>query len=194
MRAMPVLETERLWIRPFTIDDAETAYQVSASIGWVDPDQTEAEQRAAEAEYIQWLSLNHKQLALLYQPPYGDRAVALKETNRLIGKCGLVPYVAKLGVFPFFGGQPNPKDTAAMGLMWAIGAAHQKQGFATEVARALIEYAFTSLNLDHIIATTEYDNIASQRVMEKAGMRLERNQFDEPPYLQVMGIAENPET
>ena len=77
-----------------------------------------------------------------------------------------------------------------MGLLWTIAAAHQGQGHATEVARALINYALLELNLQHVIATTEYDNLASQRVMAKAGMRLERNPFALPPWLQILAVAE----
>jgi ribosomal-protein-alanine N-acetyltransferase len=191
MRAMPVLETERVQIRPFFLDDVNAAHRNAASIGWVDEAQSEAEQLAVMREYIRWCSLNHRQLAMLYQPPYGDRAVVLKATNELIGSCGLVPVIDPVGVFPYFGGQPGGYAQAEVGLLWTIGAAYQGQGFATEVARTLIDYALQELNLHHIIATTEYDNTASQKVMEKAGMHLERNPFAEPAWLQVLGIAEN---
>ncbi len=191
MLTMPVLKTKRCRIRPFTLDDVTAAHKNAASIGWVNSAQSETEQLTAMREYIHWCSLNHQQLAQLYQPPYGDRAVVLKATDELIGSCGLVPVVAALGVFPFFGRQPNGYTQAEVGLLWTISAAHQGQGLATEVARALIDYALNTLHLHHIIAMTEYDNLASQKVMEKAGMRLERNPFPEPPWLQVLGIMEN---
>jgi len=189
MRIMPNLESERLRIRPFTPQDSEATYYLLASIGWVDSEKTEAEQRAATDDYIQWCSLNHRHLAQLYQPPYGDRAVVLKNTDELIGTCGLVPCLDMFGVFPSFGGQSGGFATAKMGLLWTIGAKYQQKGYATEVAKTLINYALTDLNLDHIIATTEYDNIASQKVMGNAGMRVEKNPFSEPPWLQVLGIA-----
>ena len=193
MRTMPNLETERLRIRPFTPHDTNTAYQNALSIGWVNADQSPTEQLAAMHTYIQWCSLNHQQLALLHQPPYGDRAVTLKANGGLIGSCGLVPYVADLSVFPYFGGQAGGFDRVGMGLMWTIAAQHQKQGYGTEVARALIDYALNELNLHHIIATTEHDNLASQKVMQNAGMHLERNPFDEPPWLQVLAVIEHEE-
>ncbi len=141
--------------------------------------------------YIQWCSLNHQQLALLSQPPYGDRAVTLKANGELIGTCGLVPYVADLGVFPYFGEQEGGHDIVEMGLMWTIATQHQKRGYGTEVACALIDYALNELNLHHIIATTEYDNLASQKVMRNAGMHVESNPFDEPSWLQILGVAES---
>lgn len=194
MRAMPVLETERLQIRPFTINDNEAIYQSLKSIGWVNEQSSEVEQRKANNEYVQWCVLNHQQLAQLYQPPYGDRVVVLKATDEVIGTCGLVPYVDTFTVFPYFGGpQENGLATAEMGLLWTIGTAYQKQGFGSEVAQALIQYAFDGLNLHHIIATTEFDNIGSQKVMEKAGMWLEKNETAVSPWLQIIGIAENPQ-
>lgn len=190
MRTMPDLESERLLIRPFTPQDSSATYHILASIGWVDSSKTKAQQQAIIADYIEWCSLNHRHLAQLYQPPYGDRAVVLKKTNAIIGTCGLVPCLDAFGVFPAFGGQSGGFATAEVGLLWTIGASHQQKGYATEVAKTLINYALTDLNLKHIIATTEYDNIASQKVMENAGMRLERNPFAEPPWLQIMGIAQ----
>jgi RimJ/RimL family protein N-acetyltransferase len=43
-----------------------------------------------------------------------------------------------------------------------------------------------------VIATTRYDNLASQRVMERLGMRVERNPHPEPPWFQVVGTLDNP--
>jgi len=198
MRTMPEIETERLRIRPFTPTDTDAVYHVNASIGVLNPAQSESEQREDTHRYVEWCALNHAQLAQLHQPPYGDRAVVLKATGDVIGLCGLVPYLDALGVFPYFGGEPGGQPEVAsgrafpeIGLFWAIAANQQGQGYATEVARALIHYAFTGLNLHHLIATTDYDNLASQRVMEKAGMRLEHNPFPEPPWLQLLGIIEN---
>lgn len=193
MRTMPILETERLVIRPFTTADIDPTHQVLSSIGWVDDTLHENQQREATGEYVTWCSLNHQQLAQLDQPPYGDRAVILKETETLIGTCGLVPYLDTFAVFPTFGGRPDGFASAKMGLLWTIGSSYQNSGYATEVARSLINYALTELNLDHIIATTEFDNTASQKVMTKAGMRLERNPYGEPPWLQICGIAANRE-
>jgi len=45
------------------------------------------------------------------------------------------------------------------------------QGFATEAARACIEYGFGKLNLSHIIARSLPENVASLKVLEKVGMQ-----------------------
>lgn len=44
------------------------------------------------------------------------------------------------------------------------------QGIATEMAAALIEYAFTDAEVNEVVAVTTLENIASQRVLEKAGL------------------------
>jgi ribosomal-protein-alanine N-acetyltransferase len=56
--------------------------------------------------------------------------------------------------------------TPEFGLYWAISPAHQRQGYATEAARAMIDYAFNSFKLKRIVATTTYDNTASMGVMQ----------------------------
>lgn len=190
MREMPELETERLRIRPMVMGDGTAVDTLLRAVGWVDPQQSDAEQRAISRRYVQWCSLNHAELARLFQPPYGDRAVVLKSSGEVIGLCGLVPYVAPLAVFPTFGGRSDAPAQTALGMMWLIDPGHQRRGYATEVARALADYALHRLNLAYVIATTEHDNAASQAVMRKIGMRLERNETDAAPWLQLMGILE----
>jgi RimJ/RimL family protein N-acetyltransferase len=192
MRTMPELKTERLTIRPVHDDDFEAIYQHRRAIGWVDENQTEAEQRANVRHYTKWLALNHMALARLYQPPYGDRAIVLRATNELIGMCGIVPYISDFSVFPSFGGaNKGGLAQAEVGLMWAITPEYWRRGYASETAQALIAYCFVELRLHRVIATTEHDNIPSQAVMRKVGMRIEKNPFPEPPWHQVLGILEN---
>ena len=50
---------------------------------------------------------------------------------------------------------------------------HQGKGFATEAARVLLEWAFGSARMHRVIGRTEARNTASNRVLEKLGMRLE---------------------
>jgi RimJ/RimL family protein N-acetyltransferase len=186
---MPPLKTERLAIRPVRADESEAAYQHLRAIGWVDEAKIEAEQREAAYHYVQWLSMNHLALDRLHQPPYGDRAIALRETDKLIGLCGIVPYISDFSVFPSFGGTDEPGlAQAEVGLMWAISPAYWRQGYGSEAAQALVEYAFGDMRLHRLIATTEHDNIASQAVMRKLGFRLETNPYPEPPWHQVLGI------
>jgi RimJ/RimL family protein N-acetyltransferase len=50
---------------------------------------------------------------------------------------------------------------------------HQGKGFATEAARTLVDWAFTSAGCHRVIGRSEARNTASARVLEKLGMRLE---------------------
>ncbi len=56
---------------------------------------------------------------------------------------------------------------------WAIAPAHQGKGYATEAARALMDYSFRSLNAHRVVVTCQPENPASWRVAEKLGLRRE---------------------
>ncbi|MDX6533520.1 MAG: hypothetical protein QOF68_1264, partial [Gaiellales bacterium] len=75
---------------------------------------------------------------------------------------------------------------------WALKPEARGNGYATEAARALIDWAFDNLELARIVATTEDDNSASQAVMRRLGMRVERNPDNEPAWFQVVGCLEAP--
>ncbi|MEJ2748922.1 MAG: GNAT family N-acetyltransferase [Anaerolineae bacterium] len=167
MTTLPIIETARLRIRPFTPDDLDHAHQLYIAIDWVDDAQTP-------------------------QPPTGDRVVELKVTSQFIGACGCASLWLPMRQLPSFGGQHNSLVQPEVALMWAILPELWGNGYAPEMARALIDALFARFKLRHIVATTEFDNAASQRVMEKVGMRLERNPFPDPFWFQVIGIIENP--
>jgi len=77
-----------------------------------------------------------------------------------------------LGWFSF-----RPKDAASpndVALGYRLRRAVWGQGYATEGVRALIRQGFTELDVQRVFATTYQDNLASRRVMEKAGLKLVR--------------------
>ena len=192
---MPVLETARLRIRPFVLEDLQAVHRLlDVDAGSVPPVQPAS--LGEREDWLRWTVLNYTQLAALYQPPYGDRAVVLKETGALIGACGFVPCLAPFDQYPFFrpeGPQPGARFSTELGLFYAISPAQQRRGYATEAARALVDYAFQSLRLKRVVAMTTYANRASIGVMEKLGMRIERNPFPDPEWAQVTGILEAPD-
>lgn len=195
MRAPP-LETERLIIRPFTMDDLEDVHQM-LDVDLADVDfGSEGEKSLHERQqWLQWTVMSYEELAKLYQPPYGERAVILKQTGQLIGACGFVPCLNVFEQLPSFSttvvDQSESFNSTEFGLYYALSPAHQRQGYATEAVKAMIDYAFTELNLRRIVATTTYDNVPSIGVMQKVGMRIEKNPFADPPWLQVVGILDN---
>jgi RimJ/RimL family protein N-acetyltransferase len=152
--------------------------------------------RVEREHWLRWTILGYEALARLHQPPYGDRAIILKHTAQVIGACGFVPLLDAFGQVPAFRGssvnEPAGLTSAELGLYWAVSPAHQRQGYATEAARALVDYAFEHLRLERVVATTTYDNAASIAVMRKLGMRIERNPNPSPPWLQVVGILYHP--
>lgn len=183
---MPVLETARLIIRPFVMEDLDEIHRIFDLEAMIEPQPLE-ERRA----WLEWSVRSYTELEKLSQAPYGDRAVVLKDDGRLIGSVGLVPLIGPFGQLPYFGGSSRPcAFTAEMGLFWALERASRGKGFAAEAARALITFAFSGLNMARLTATTEHANLPSRRVMERLGMRIETNPLPEPEWFQVVGILE----
>ena len=81
-------------------------------------------------------------------------AIVLKADERLIGECTLT-----------FGAVGD------VGLGFILNRAYWRQGYATEAARAAIDYAFNRLGRSRIVAGCHPDNHASRRVLEKLGLR-----------------------
>ena len=183
------IDTARLRIRPFQPDDLETIDAILRRAFGKDGT-TLAERRA----WLTWSALNQEWLPRLHQLPSGDLAVTLRESGELIGSVGLVPLLDVYGQIPGLGSGAQSESgltTSEVGLFWAIDEPQRGRGYATEVGRAMIDFAFTTLRLRRILATTEYNNLASQAVMTKLGMRLLRNPHPEPEHLQIVGLLEN---
>jgi [ribosomal protein S5]-alanine N-acetyltransferase len=190
---MPPLQTARLLIRPLTLDDLDAVYQIldvelsDAAFGSEGQKTLEDRRR-----WLQWTVLQYEELARLYQPPYGDRAVVLRATGEVIGAAGYVPCLdafGQLGAWQSAGSAHGLRSTE-FGLFYAISPRHQRQGYASEAARALIDYAFDHLRLARVVATTTDDNHGSIGVMEHVGMTIHRNPFPDPPWLQIVGVIE----
>lgn len=85
-------------------------------------------------------------------------AVVLKASNELIGSCGI-----------------NVSDPANREgwIGYCLRRTFWRSGYATEVAKALVDFGFSQLDLHRIFATCDPDNVASAHVLEKVGMHLE---------------------
>jgi [ribosomal protein S5]-alanine N-acetyltransferase len=101
--------------------------------------------------------------------PYG---VVLKESNEIIGVCGFNP-------------PNNGYDTE---LMYHLSKNHWGKGYATEAAKACIEYAKNHLKISSIGASIDPENGASKHVLEKLGFNYigmkwcEATKQDEPYF------------
>jgi [ribosomal protein S5]-alanine N-acetyltransferase len=184
-RRIPVLETDRLIVRELTMDDLESINNVlNKSFG----SETSMGDRQ---RWLQWTVLGYEMFAMLEQPHYGERAIVLKETGEIIGAVGIVPYLDTFNKITAFNRASNFPATAEVGLFWAVDPAHQRKGFALEAAHALMEYLFTHEKLGRIIATTGYENMPSQKVMQKLGMTIQHLESPQPPDQFVVGVLEN---
>lgn len=187
---MPALETERLIIRPFVMDDLEAAHRVLSDAWGVPPEHRAAEMPERE-RWLRWTVASYEGLASVQQPPYGDRALARKSDGRLVGSVGLVPSIGPFGQIPAWpANQGSSYWYPEVGLFWAVDPAYQGRGYATEAGRALIDFAFDVFNLGRIVATTQHTNQRSMAVMRKLDMRILRNPLPEPEWFQVVGMLE----
>jgi [ribosomal protein S5]-alanine N-acetyltransferase len=182
---MPLLETARLVIRRFTPGDLDSLYRIidCDCFGKRSPDDNAAKSR--RKEWLDWNLLGYEQQARLGHPPYGERAIMLNGDRRLIGVCGLVP---SFGPFRrLLDGDQCDLNSPELGLFYAVATEYRQQGYATEAAAALIQFAFQTLRVRRIVATTELEKEASLRVMRRLGMAIHRDQLSR----QVVGCREN---
>ncbi|MEP6695022.1 MAG: GNAT family protein, partial [Chloroflexota bacterium] len=160
---MRTLETDRLVIRAFAPGDVDTyARLLDAAFG-------ADSYGSADTKHVifEYQVAADAGLALLHQPPYGDRAIALRSTGEMIGSVGFAPCLMPFGQLPSF--EPSTRYTSEIGLFWALFPEHQHHGYATEAAAAMVAYAFDELRLRRIVATTEHDNARSIKVMRRLG-------------------------
>jgi len=75
-------------------------------------------------------------------------------------------FVGRIG--PWF-----PEGWPELEVGWTLRSNYWGRGYATEAARASVEYAFTRLDSRHVISLIDPDNTRSIRVAERVGERLE---------------------
>lgn len=147
----PLLETPRLLLRSMQPDDVDSLLaifvdpKVMASFGVPPFDR---------AQMIRWVQRN---LDHQVRHGYGLFSVLLKTDGTLIGDCGL-EWMDIDGI-----------STAELG--YDLRSDYWNQGYATEAAGAVRDYAFQQLQLPRLISLIRVGNIPSQRVAEKIGMR-----------------------
>jgi RimJ/RimL family protein N-acetyltransferase len=137
---MTILMTERLTLRPLLPDDAE-AYAAMRS----------------HPEVAKWVPTPLPGVIERFAASWEERRYApwgVFSDGRLIGHGGL-NYVPEFG------------ETE---VLWAFHPEAWGRGYATEVARAALDYGFETLGLELIFAITLVDNHASQAVMKRIGL------------------------
>ncbi len=100
---------------------------------------------------------------------WGFWAASLLQTGEFIGFIGLQP-VSFQATF-----------TPAVEIGWRLAFEHWGKGYATEGAKAALQYGFQKLHLKDIVSFTATSNMRSRAVMERIGMHHEpNNDFDHP--------------
>ena len=181
------IRTNELHIRHYTIDDLESRYLLTTEAF-----ESETTHELTK-EWLVWCIDNYRELARLWQPPYGDYAIEHIESGKVVGSVGIVQTVVPWGVLE--GKSPEEHHyliSPEFGLYWGILPQYQQKGFATQAGGAMIDYLFDTMWVQQVVATTDYDNIASQKTMEKLGMSLYRNPADTPHWCQVVGRLKHP--
>ena len=173
---IPALRTERLLVRELGEDDLPAVSVL---------------QPGDRSAWLRWTAAGYEQLEALMQPPYGERAITLREGGELVGLVGLVPSLGPFGLLPSWPSEPAGLRPE-VGLFWQLFERHRGRGYATEAARALADHGFAELSLARIVATTEHANTASVAVMRRLGMRIEQNPTGDPPWFQVVGVLDSP--
>ncbi len=150
--SFPRLETERLILRQFHINDAIRVQEFAGTLELA---------RSTFLPYPYKDGVAERWILSLMDDYKQDRitnfAVELKETNQLIGSIGLVLEMTH-----------NRGD-----LGYWIGLPYWGCGYCTEAGRAVIAYGFNDLKLNRISAPHFSSNPASGRVLQKLGMQHE---------------------
>ncbi len=144
--------TERLIIRPTSEDDAEFILELLNTPKWIkyigDRNVKTIEN---SKDYIK-----EKMIPQLERLGYGNYTLIRKEDNQKIGTCGL----------------HDREGLEGIDIGYAFLPQYEKQGFAFEAANTLKEAAFNDFNIDVVNAITRKDNISSQNLLEKLGLKL----------------------
>lgn len=105
------------------------------------------------------LDMLHRMKDELDQYGYGVYAVERKEDHHFIGFIGFHHY------------QLDIDDSPEIEILWRLIPEVWGQGYATEAASACLKYAKEVLKLENIYAFTSLPNKASEKVMQKIGMK-----------------------
>ena len=164
------IETERLILRPFLETDAADVYEylhepavncfASMKLDTLEDAKAEMKKRVGETEYC--------------------FAVTLKDGGKVIGEIDAYPEPDDPS-----GDKTAPQDTFSP--CWMLNLNYTGKGYAYEAAHAFFDYLFHEKGARRIYAYTEDNNLPSQRLCEKLGMRREGL------FLEYISFVNNPD-
>ncbi|MBN1291312.1 MAG: GNAT family N-acetyltransferase [Candidatus Latescibacteria bacterium] len=148
-----MLNTARLILRPFKLDDAPSVQQLAGDRE-IASNTLRIPHPYTDGLAEEWIGIHAEQFA---EGKAVNYAIVLKCNNYLIGSIGLTI--------------DREHERAELGY-W-LGKPFWGHGYCTEAGKAVIKYGFDGLNLNRIDAHYLSRNPASGRVMEKLGMKYE---------------------
>ena len=147
-----VFETERLLLKPTSEEDAEFIFELMNTSKFLEYIGDRNVKTVASAmEYIK-----NKMLPQRKKLGYSNYTLIKKSDNAKIGTCGLFDREGLEGIDIGFAFLPE----------------YEKQGFAFESADKLKNIAFNEFGITTISAITSKDNIPSQNLLKKLGLKL----------------------
>ncbi len=146
------ITTQRLILRQFTLDDIDAVYKNYGSDEKVNRYISFAPCFSKESTQ-QFIQMHIKQYAS--NPAFYGWAITVH--GEVIGSVGLF----------------NVDDADQCELGYSLGSRWWNQGYTTEAAQAVLDYAFHELNAHRVYASHHIDNIASEKVLQKIGMKYE---------------------
>jgi len=145
----PTLETDRLRLRPLTIDDLEPLHAIQS-----DPVHMRFYPHPfSRDETRSWIEGMQRRYE---RDGFAVLAVEDRATGEFLGNVG--PMVQRVD------------DVDEVELGWSITPARARQGIATEAATACRDWAFSALEIDHVISLILPANLPSRGVAERLGM------------------------
>lgn len=141
-------ETERLIIRDPIVEDFESIWEMR-----IDKDVTEFTGGVTALTRDEAYE-KHLKRCEHSDDTAKEYSVILKESNDYIGYCGF-QYCEILG---------------GMEILYGYAKKYWGKGYAIEAAKAVLKFGLTKLNLDEILASVNYENVASDKILNEIGM------------------------
>jgi ribosomal-protein-alanine N-acetyltransferase len=173
---MIIAETPRLILRQFTWDDLDAIASILADpvgIRFIGNGQPKTREEVSQwmSRWIEdgeygWSKQTLERVPQLWraaerQAHFSMWATLDKSTGQLIGRCGLLAW--------------NLDGTLEVEVGYHMAQSHWGRGLATEAATAVRNYGMDRLGFDRLVSIIKPDNLASQRVAMKIGMRYEKD-------------------
>ena len=144
-----ILETKRLYLREMNPSDFNSLCRILQD----EKSMYAYEGAFSDQEVQEWLD---RQIYRYQKWNFGLWAAVLKETDKMIGQCGLT--------------MQQWKDQEVLEIGYLFERSHWHQGYATEAAKACKQYAFEKLNASEVCSIIRDSNTASQNVAMRNGM------------------------